>query len=73
MKMTELEETNFNRVKAFLKAALTELKKGEHDQLTSALKRMSKVRQDSWFMATYEEAINLIIEGVDIIKERWEK
>jgi hypothetical protein len=65
--------TNFNRAKAFLKAALTELKKDEHDQLTSALRRVSKVRQDSWYSATYEEAIQILISGIEIIRKRWEE
>ena len=67
------EKTNFKTVEGFLKAALTELKKGEHDQLSSNLSRPSdRAGYDMHYVATYEEAITDLIEGVEIIRLRWE-
>ena len=54
------EETNFNLAAGFLKAALTELKKGEHDQLSSS------------GVDTIEERILSLIESCYNIKKRWE-
>ena len=54
------EETNFNLAAGFLKAALTELKKGEHDQLSSVGTN------------TIEETILGLIESCYNLKKRWE-
>ena len=64
------EKTNFKTVEGFLKAALTELKKGEHDQLSSSLWQEGNYLYK--YVATMEEAIRHLISDTEIIRIRWE-
>jgi hypothetical protein len=67
-----MTETNFIQVKAFLKAALTELKKGEHDQLSSGLSKPSdRSGYDYHYIITIEEAIKELVSNVESIRLSW--
>ena len=58
-----MTETDFDKVIRHLRNALKELKKGEHDQLSSFYER------DCY---SKEEILNKLIEDTKTLKERWE-
>ena len=64
-----MNKTNFNSVGDYLKAALTELKKGEHDQLASSL--FQEGNYNYKYIATIEEVIKHLISDVEIVRIRW--
>ena len=65
--------TDFRKTKVRLRAALKEYKKDEHDQLTVNLSKhliATPFASESYYPATWEEAIESLIDSVSIVQGR---